>query len=217
MLGLNTDEFYTDYINDPVLNDRVKFLDAIVGSKDDLLSIAAFSIIEGAILFSSFAMFKNFQSNGNNLLGNVVQGINNSVLDEGLHQQAGAALFRQALSESDLSESQLEEMWSKIYAFGLTIKEHEDRILDMFYEKGGVRGTSLEDLKTFVGSRVDICIQDLGGKALFKAGHNPVADWFYKGVQKMQSHDFFAKMGREYQRGWSADKFTWNTQQDQGE
>ena len=63
VLGLNTDEFYTSYVDDPVLKDRVDFLDSVVNSEDDLLSIGAFSIVEGAILFSSFAMFKNFQSN----------------------------------------------------------------------------------------------------------------------------------------------------------
>src|SRR5258708_6981626 len=37
-LGLATEEFYTSYINDPVLNDRMEFIDSVLSSKDDLLS-----------------------------------------------------------------------------------------------------------------------------------------------------------------------------------
>ena len=38
VLGLDTDEFYTSYVDDPVLNSRVKFLDNLVDDPDDLLS-----------------------------------------------------------------------------------------------------------------------------------------------------------------------------------
>ena len=74
VLGLDTDEFYTSYVDDPVLNSRVHFLDKAVDCKDHLLSLAVFSMMEGAVLFSNFALFKSFQSKGNNKIGNVVRG-----------------------------------------------------------------------------------------------------------------------------------------------
>ena len=54
-LNLDNDEFYTDYVNDPVLADRMKFVEQVVNHKSDLVSIGAFSLIEGAVLYSAFA------------------------------------------------------------------------------------------------------------------------------------------------------------------
>lgn len=214
VLGLNTDEFYTSYVDDPVLRDRVEFLDSIVAGTDDLLSLAAFSIIEGAILFSSFAMFKNFQSNGNNLISNTVRGINQSVIDEGLHQQAGAELFKVALKESKISAGAKEQLFDSIKSVAKTIAEHEERIADMLFEKGPLRGITAEQLKAFVRSRVNICLTELGVVSIFPVGGNPIADWFYTAMTGYQSLDFFSGVGREYQRGWDSKAFVWKTDND---
>lgn len=209
VLGLNTDEFYTSYVDDPVLKDRMDFLDSIVSSDDDLLSLAAFSIIEGAILFSNFAMFKNFQSNGNNLISNTVQGINSSVLDEGLHSQAGAALFKQVVKEHKLKGESLEHLHEDIYLVAGKILSHEHRITEMLFEKGPLRGVSEAQMKSFAAHRVNMCLEALGIQPCFEVPDNTVQGWFYGGIQKFQSHDFFAKMGREYQRGWNEKNFEW--------
>lgn len=209
VLGLNTDEFYTSYVNDPILKDRVDFLDSVVGSDDDLLSLATFSIIEGAILFSSFAMFKNFQSNGNNLISNTVRGINQSVIDEGLHQQAGAALFRQVLKESRIKGENLDLLKGRIEVFAHKVLEHEERIIDMLFEKGPLRGITSEQMKSFVASRVNICLQDLGIDPCFEVTDNSIADWFYTAMQGYQSNDFFSGISREYSRGWDEKNFVW--------
>lgn len=209
VLGLNTDEFYKSYIDDPVLKSRVDFLDSVVASEDDLLSLAAFSIIEGAILFSSFAMFKNFQSNGNNLISNTVRGINQSVIDEGLHQQAGALLFRTVLKESKLKAEDVEKLKAGITQVAYKIAEHEERIADMLFEKGDLRGMTAPQLKAFVRSRVNVCLSDLGMEPVFPAEPNPIADWFYTAVQGYQAIDFFTGVGREYQRGWDEKGFEW--------
>jgi ribonucleoside-diphosphate reductase beta chain len=210
VLGLNTEEFYTGYVNDPVLADRMNFLDTVVNCSDDLLSLAVFSIVEGAILFSSFAMFKNFQSNGNNLISNTVQGINQSVIDEGLHSQAGAALFQQVVREMNMSEQELKNLHARILGAAGVVLSHEHRITEMLFEKGPLRGITESQMKAFASHRVSICLDLLGVKTFAVATDNTVANWFYDGVQKFQSHDFFAKMGREYQRGWNEKAFVWN-------
>jgi ribonucleotide reductase beta subunit family protein with ferritin-like domain len=210
VLGLNTEEFYTSYVDDPILKARVDFLDSAVDSDDELLSLAAFSIIEGAVLFSSFAMFKNFQSNGNNLISNTVRGINQSVIDEGLHQQAGAALFKVVLKESKLSAEDKAALFERIQVVAKVIGEHEERINDMLFEKGAPRGGyTLESAKAFARSRVNVCLSDLGVGPVFPVEPNPVADWFYTSVQGYQQIDFFTGVGREYQRGWNEKNFEW--------
>jgi ribonucleotide reductase beta subunit family protein with ferritin-like domain len=209
VLGLNTDEFYTSYIDDPVLNDRVQFLESLVDSSDELLSLAVFSMLEGAVLFSSFAMFKNFQSNGNNLISNTVRGISQSLIDEGLHQQAGAALFKQVVKESKLKAHEWEDLYGKIEQAAQNLLDHEERIIDMFFEKGPLRGVTAEQMKAFVAHRVNVCMDALGVKPCFEVNDNTVESWFYTSAQGYQQVDFFTGIGREYQRGWNEKAFEW--------
>ena len=77
---------------------------------DILKSIAVFSMIEGAILYSSFAFLKHFQAEGKNKLVNVTAGINFSVRDENLHSMAGAWLFKTLLAECELSDEEIEKL-----------------------------------------------------------------------------------------------------------
>lgn len=75
-LGIATDEFYTSYIDDPDLNERIEFLESVLDKEDKLRALGAFIFGEGAVLYSSFAFLKHFQSTGKNKLLNVVSGIN---------------------------------------------------------------------------------------------------------------------------------------------
>ncbi len=209
VLGNNTDEFYTSYTEDKVLAERMRFLDSVVECEDELLSLATFSMMEGAILFSSFAFFKGFQSNGNNQIPNVVRGINQSVIDEGLHQTAGAVIFNIRVKQLEMSAEELSELHQKIRDVATVIYDHECRIVDMLYpDKNDKRG---EDLKQFVASRVNICLSDLGIVGGFVVLDNPIAEWFYASAQQYQMIDFFTGMGREYVRSWDETKFVWKT------
>lgn len=211
VLGLNTEEFYTDYVNDTVLKDRVDFLNELVNSENELLSLAVFSMMEGAILFSSFALFKSFQSNGNNLLSNTVRGISQSLIDEGLHQQAGAALYKQVVKESKVKKTSLENLHSLISEAGSKLFEHECKIIEMFFEKGNLRGVTAQGMKTFVASRINLCLQDLGVKPIFEISDNVVGDWFYASAQSYQFNDIFSGIGREYSRAWDEQSFAWKS------
>lgn len=213
VLGLNTDEFYTSYIDDPILNDRVKFLDSLVDSEDELLSLAVFSMLEGAVLFSSFAMFKNFQSNGNNLITNTVRGISQSLIDEGLHQQAGAALFKQVVKESKLKPHEWDDLKGKIEKASENLLQHEERIIDMFFEKGPLRGVTAEQMKAFVAHRVNVCMDALGVQPCWEVEDTTVESWFYASAQGYQQVDFFTGIGREYQRGWNEKAFEWTAKE----
>ena len=217
VLNLDSDEFYTSYVDDPILSDRVAHLDALVESKDDLLSLAMFSIVEGAILFSSFAYFKSFQSNGNNYIGNVVRGINQSVIDEGLHQMGGATLFRQAIEEMRMENNNSEEfqkyydeLKAKVILGADKLLQHEERIADKLFEKGEPgTGITAHQLKQFVRSRLNICMGDLGFEPQYSVTYNPIAEWFYGGVKKFIMNDFFVGQGREYTKAWDEQKFSW--------
>ncbi len=84
-LGIATDEFYASYLEDPDLNKRIQYLRDISDSildwpENRAVSLAVFSMMEGAVLYSSFAFLKHFQSQGKNKLLNIVRGINFSLI-----------------------------------------------------------------------------------------------------------------------------------------
>lgn len=210
-LHLHTNEFYEEYINNPVLKERMEFIDHYVSQEeDDLLSVAVFSLVEGAILYSSFAFLKHFQSQGKNKLKALVSGINFSVRDENLHHEAGAWVFRTDLIQSKLSPEETNKLYEKIYAAADKLREHEHKICDMIFEKGRVEGITAHQLKNFVDSRIDLCLENLGLSAVYKPASNPIAEWFYLGLSKAKMHDFFASQGSEYNRNWSEQAFDWN-------
>lgn len=209
VLMLNTDEFYASYIEDETLKARIDFVNAMADDPDLLLSVGVFSMLEGAVLYSSFAFLKHFQSQGKNKLKNVCSGINFSVRDENLHSLAGAWLFKTLRDESNLTEAQLANLHTKLLVAAEKVYEHECRIVDMIFEKGPIDGINPEDMKTFVQSRINLCLKNLDALELFEVTENPVADWFYFGINAHSFGDFFYSVQNEYNRKSSESDFEW--------
>lgn len=211
-LGLDTDEFWTSYIDDPILNERMSYLNSFIDSEDDRLSLAVFSMMEGAILFSSFALFKSFNSNGHNLLVNFGAGINQSALDEGLHHEAGAYLFKQDLKESKLSKEDKDSLFAKIKDAALMLYNHEDAIIEKFHEKGELRGITKEQFKVFIKSRINFCLNNFGIEPIFnlEGVDNPVEGWFGAKIKGYIANDVFNTLGREYSTRFSENKYKWS-------
>lgn len=215
LLGLNTDEFYSSYIDNKVLKDRMDHITSVVSTPtktefDILLSLGAFSIIEGAILYSNFAFLKHFQAEGKNKLMNLVAGINFSVRDENLHSLGGAWLFQELLKEANLTDTQTVKLWAELTTFCDKVLGHEHQIIDMMFEKGTIRGITDIQLFNFVQSRLNLCLQQLGFSPLYEVTYDPISKWFYKSIQSSQIHDFFTKVGNNYNRDWTESKFNWN-------
>lgn len=211
LLHLNTDEFYLSYAKDPVLAERMAFIDEIVSGDDPLMSLAGFSMVEGAVLYSSFAFLKHFQSKGKNKLNNVVRGINFSVRDENLHSMGGAWAFKQLLEEMSPGKEYMAQLEDKIMAIARRLFEHEHRIVDMIFEKGDIDGVTKEEMQTFVKSRLNVCLSQLGIAPAFSVDpeEDRVSSWFYRGINNYGYNDFFAGAGKEYNRNWDESGFTW--------
>jgi len=198
-LGLDNDEFYSSYVNDKVLSERINFLQYC----HDYYKLPVFSMLEGAVLYSSFAFLKHFQSQGKNKLLNIVRGINFSVRDENLHSEAGGWLFLER-----------EQVWpvphpDTLYEYASILYEHECAIIAKIFEEGPIDGITDVQLRHFVESRINKCLSQIGVKQLYKVSYNPIADWFYKGINDFTYNDFFAGVGNQYRRGWSEQGFTW--------
>lgn len=207
-LNLADDEFYSEYKTNQSFKGRLRFIHKTIEQEDDLKSLAGFVFMEGSVLYSSFALFKHFQSNGKNKLTNVVRGINQSAIDENLHAVAGATLFRTAIEEGEYTPEYLADLKDCVEKMAVEVVEHETAILMQTFEKGEIDGYSFSDGLNFVKHRVDWCLTSMGFDAIFNPESNPVAEWFYPAVTRYISNDFFTGMGREYNSDWNMVAFS---------
>lgn len=206
-LNLDTEEFYSSYVEDPVLKERMDFIDELVRSKDDAVSAAVFSLVEGAVLYTTFAYFKHFRVNGKNKLKNVVSGINSSVRDENLHSIGGAFLFRKECEYQGKSPKDFEEV---VHTAARKICEHEKLINAKLFEKGSIEGITQKQLDHFGESRIDLCLEQLGLSKIYHVKYNPIADWFYDNINSLRLHDFFSTSDGSYKRDWKLEGFKRN-------
>jgi len=66
VLSLSDDDFFLAYHEDEEINEHISFIGDMIKHQNPLISMAAFSMVEGAILYSSFGFLKHFQSVGRN-------------------------------------------------------------------------------------------------------------------------------------------------------
>jgi ribonucleotide reductase beta subunit family protein with ferritin-like domain len=216
-LHLDTPEFLNSYKEDPVLVERMKFLEDIMSGDNDLASVAVFSMVEGAILYSTFAFFKHFRHGGKSKYKNLVSGISASARDENIHAEGGAWLYRTHRDELELSEEELRGLEAVIIEAAKQIEEHESAIIDNMFVKGSIEGITPKKLKNFVQSRLNLCLKNLGIPNQWKVGYNPIADWFYDDINAVTLHDFFDTSGSQYNRNWAQDRFEWPEHLKEGE
>jgi ribonucleoside-diphosphate reductase beta chain len=214
LLGLNTDEFYSSFTEEPVLKARMDFLDDAISDKDDLKSIATFSLVEGAILYSSFAYLMSYQSPGHNLLANMHAGLTFSVKDENLHSEGGAWAFRNLLAEKMelglISKPEIMKLKHSIQDAATQIYVHESKIIDMIYTEGDEgHPVTANDLRSFVRHRINLGLSQLDMEPIFDTRKSPIEIWFYEMIGGDIQHDFFAKIGSSYNRNWSRSDFRW--------
>tara|TARA_R110002074_G_scaffold29557_1_gene84530 strand:- start:537 stop:1547 length:1011 start_codon:yes stop_codon:yes gene_type:complete len=213
LLGLNTDEFYSSFTDDPALKARMDFLDNCIRDKDDLFSVGVFSMVEGAILYSSFAFLMHFQADGKNKLANLHAGLTFSVKDENLHSEGGAWAFKNLLAEKEeaglITEEEKQALFVRLREAGEAIRKHEAKITSMVFSEGPIKGITGTQMHHFVEHRVDVCLGQLGLDAVYKVSYNPISKWFYEMIGGDQQNDFFNSLGSAYNRNWSEFGFIW--------
>lgn len=205
-LGLASEEFYTEYLRDPVLSSRVEMLESYANPDNPLEFLIALAFAEGVILYSSFAFLKHFQSQGKNKILNIVRGINFSVRDESLHCDASCWLYRTLLDENRLDSDVMEETVHKVAEI---VREHEHAIVDKIFEKGTIEGITAVQMKHFVDSRINLVLRQLGYNNLYDVSYNPIANYFYDGINGFAFNDFFSGVGSSYTRDWSESELEW--------
>lgn len=213
VLGVATDEFYSKWQEDPVLSQRVAYLDKMSQDKNPLKVTAALTFMEGAVLFSIFGYFKGFNTKGHNKIPHFVSGIDASAKDENFHSMASSALFQVCLKEriaagnhSDKDQASLERAIRKI---ARTVYEHELRIIEKLFAMGDSTVVTKAELIHFLQDRINICLQRLSMPPMFKHETGEISSWFYEQLNKVKMPDFFAATQVQYTKNWKAYKLTW--------
>ncbi len=216
VMGNATDEFYTSWQRDPILAERIQFIDECASSLNPLEVTAALAFLEGAVLFSAFGFFKGFNSGGFNMIPRFVSGIDGSSKDEDFHSRASARLFLTCRSEridagnhSDLQDSALFKL---IDDLSKEVHAHELRITELMFKLPGNRVTTKEAIIQFFEHRIDVVRQRLGMAPTFSHEGGPIANWFYKTLSTYKHSDFFANSQLQYRRDWAKNKLRFITE-----
>lgn len=207
-LGLDTDEHYLAYTKDPELKERADWIGRLLNSEDEILGVIIFSMIETAILFSSFAILKSFQSNGYNLIPVIARGTNQSAIDEDLHGIISAEIINTYYNELGTTLKEDITRYNQVlkaveYAF-----DHESRIIDIAIPGEFFNGVAKQEYKEFVKKRLNIYLNRLGLPDFFVVGECSITDWFELNTYAYKVVDFFTPgMGMEYESSWDEDGF----------
>jgi len=208
VLGLDTDDFYSSYVENPVLKARMDFIDEMINHPNDLVALGVFSMVEGAILYSAFGFLKSFQANGNNDIKTINSGINYSLVDEGLHCTAAATCFNHLWKETT-EDALFDSKYGDPFVVKTIIRQaamriflHEEELINMVFEKGPMPNAKKEELLAFVCARLNECLINIGIEPIFDTTGDTVSEWFYKNITSFVMHDFFNTQGSQYTNTW---------------
>jgi ribonucleotide reductase beta subunit family protein with ferritin-like domain len=214
VMGNSTDEFYTRWKSDPILAERIAFINACAASEDALEVTAALAFLEGAVLFTAFGFFKGFNSRGYNLIPHFVSGIDGSAKDENFHSIASARLFRECKAErikaGNHSPEQQAALAAKIIDIAHKVADHERRINDMLFAIPGNRVVTQTELNRFLEDRIDVVLNRLEMPAMFGFDKGVISMWFYQQLSTVKVPDFFAATQLQYTRNWAKHKLAFN-------
>ena len=212
VLGRDTDEFYESCVDIPELANHLTYVEELVKSKNPLKVTAALCFLEGVVLFSAFAFFKSFNTNGFNLIPHFVAGIDASAKDENFHSQASAYLHNTCKQERELlgldtyEDGMIEELAIECY-------QHEAKIVELLYsvQPETMRTINKEDLLHFIRDRTNLVCGYLNHEPIFKQEKGIVSEWFYNNLSSFKSSDFFASTQVQYTKNHNKASLGFNT------
>lgn len=206
-LNLATNEFYNSWQEDPVLVDRMEFVEGHLATQDPYKCLAAFSFMEGAVLYSSFAFIKSFNMGGYNMIPHIAAGVDISCKEEHSHFMFSSWVYRQLmLEETDLGlvdEEKTRDLQSMCLRLAKAVYLHEAKIVDLIFKEGNIRTITKEEILHFVRNRIDVCLKGLNCPPLFGEEDGTVSNWFYDALSTYKFADFFANNQVQYVRNWN--------------
>jgi ribonucleotide reductase beta subunit family protein with ferritin-like domain len=207
VIGVATDEFYSQWKLDPILAERIAFINECTESDNPLEVTAALAFLEGAVLFTALGYFKGFNARGHNMIPHFVSGIDGSAKDENFHSIASAQLFRQCLAErkeaGNHSKADQVALDKVINTLAIKVVAHERRINEMLFSVPGNRVVTQEELNHFLEDRTNVVLARLEQPPMFTRLNGEISNWFYQQLSTVKVPDFFATTQLQYRRSWA--------------
>jgi ribonucleotide reductase beta subunit family protein with ferritin-like domain len=208
VMFVNDAAFYNEYLKDPVLAEHMAFVDQAATGEDLMLSLATFSMIEGAALYSAFAVLKAFRSNGNNKMPAIANGVNFSERDEALHSAAGAWLYHIVRKHGNY-EHKTGDISTIFTHIVQKLVAHEDHIISLVFEQGEFCGVNKQDMQAWVRERVNHCLKQLRMPKMYDINRSQISGWFEQSTKGITLVDFFDTVPK-YQNGYPLDGFNFS-------
>jgi len=196
------------------IKNKLTLLKDITSNLDSNKPLALFTVsaIEQSLLFGNFAMLKSFKANGNNLIKKTLTGVDYVIQDEQLHGVFASFLHNTYIKETVEVGNRFDAEKHRLDCLKVIddIVYHEDSVIDYVYQnENRINDISAEDLKIFIRSRANQVLVDNGFTEVFNITDNPIADWFYQGINSIKVHDFFSANTTQYRRNWKFDNFSY--------
>ena len=211
VFGMDNDEDYLSYLNDPIFKERAKWLGEMLNHPNKKLVCLVFGLVEGVSLFSMFALLRSFQANGNNLLKATVKGTKQSAEDELLHSNYLAVSFRYYYGELGITINDEPEYLAELIEMTKALVEMEMFIIDSLLGTEDFNGVSVAEYKKFVKKLANNYLVALGVDKQYlpyDVEHSELEDWFSMQNTAYAETDFFDKgENKEYENHWQASQF----------
>lgn len=212
--GLDNDESYLSYVNDPIFKERAKWLGEILKNEDKKLVCLVFGLVEGISLFSMFALLRSFQANGINRIESTVKGTKQSAIDELLHSDFLATSFQYYYGELGYTLNEDKEYLNKLLEMVKAVVEMELFIIDALLGEEDFNGVSVTEYKNFVKKLANNYLLKLGAKVdllPYNIDYSELEEWFDIQTKAYAEPDFFGKgESKEYESHWQAHEFKLN-------
>lgn len=208
--GLDNDENYLSYLQDPIFKERAKWLGETLNGEDKHLTCLVYGLVEGVSLFSMFALLRSFQANGYNLISTTVKGTKQSSSDELLHSEYLATSFNYLYSELGITVEDHEDYHEKLLQQTYSVVENEKYILKQLLQGDEVfNGVHIDEYFTLFEKLADDYFIKLGIKVLpFNVKESKLHSWFVTNTIAYAEPDFFGKgKNKEYEMAWNAESF----------
>ncbi|AUR86241.1 ribonucleotide reductase small chain [Vibrio phage 1.084.O._10N.261.49.F5] len=170
-LGFSED-FYDEFLSYKEMKDKHEFMieDIGKGYGDFAKYLAKQTLVEGVVLFASFAILLNFDRTGK--LAGMCDVVRWSQIDESLHIEGNTELFRLFCEEHPRVVT--EDFKREIYQCARDTVELEDHFLDLVFSLGGTENLEKEDVKQYVRYVTDYRLQQMGLKPNWGVKGNPL-------------------------------------------
>jgi ribonucleotide reductase beta subunit family protein with ferritin-like domain len=179
-LGLAEEE-YLSFLEYQELSEKVEFMQNFNPDTPEGLGLSLARTVcnEGVSLFSAFVMLLNYQREGK--MRGMCEIVEWSIRDETMHVEGMSEVFKQYCKENPYIVT--DNFKLEIYEMFRQAVTLEDKVIDLSYSQGGIKGLDASEVKQYIRYLADRRLIQLGLKANFHVESNPLPwlDWVISG------------------------------------